>query len=313
MQFRENIRLAVMVALVMCMRSFALAQIPSSRYQKKAAISIDLKTIDGLLYAYFSVNNSVPLPFLVDTGSEQTVLSAQSALSLHLNTYSQSLRTIKGSGGQISDLGRWAKNVAIVSGRQIVIHGDLPVLDLSNIQDHTSLPLAGILGFDVLRAHESIIDYPVGKLLIFKKPIQLFRDKATFSTRPCKSIPLLNFPFAVGAESEMKSEIFLVDTGSNASIILTKRYADHLNIEDITSHLQDAKLLGLTGDSKYLQGLKVKISVGGSMLAPVDTMISLSSAGTLFDGEYIGSIGSELLQRYKIVIDCPENEIYLVE
>lgn len=111
-----------------------------------------------------SVNHAGPYNFLLDTGTEVTMLSPSLAAELHLNLQGKALVT--GVGGVVFNAtGSLAQLDLVEVGSHSVAHQRAVIYDFHN-PHFSDLRVRGILGEDFLGQFDMLIDYAGGRLCL---------------------------------------------------------------------------------------------------------------------------------------------------
>ena len=107
-----------------------------------------------------AVNNSKPMLFLIDTGSQLNFLSTRAAREVGKISSDPTVH-VKGLSGNVADVYR-ADNATLRFGHFAQKNQSIVTLDLSKISKGTGTEVSGILGFQVLRMLQVKIDYRDG-------------------------------------------------------------------------------------------------------------------------------------------------------
>lgn len=152
-----------------------------------------------------TINGAGPFPFLIDTGSEATVVSTQLATQLGLRRTGETrlIGTISTKGVDTVRLGR------LSVGRQTI--EDLPAVLL----DATHLGAAGILGIETLRDHRVIFDFTNDSITI--APSGRIQSSNEFEI-VVKAKRKQDRMVISNAEIDGVPVNIVIDTGSNMSI-----------------------------------------------------------------------------------------------
>ena len=100
-----------------------------------------------------SVNRSGPFPFLLDTGSQFSILDSRLADALHLSLEGEVVL----AGAGFNDAAKFAQVESIGAGSHLVSNKKLVVYNLQNLRS-ADLSIQGILGEDVLEQFDVMID-----------------------------------------------------------------------------------------------------------------------------------------------------------
>ena len=107
-----------------------------------------------------AVNNSKPMLFLIDTGSQLNFLSTRAGREVGKISSDPNVH-VKGLSGSVADVYR-ADNATLRFGRFAQKNQSIVTFDLSKISKSAGTEVSGILGFQVLRMLQLKIDYRDG-------------------------------------------------------------------------------------------------------------------------------------------------------
>ncbi|UCE96579.1 MAG: clan AA aspartic protease [Candidatus Bathyarchaeota archaeon] len=106
-----------------------------------------------------TINQDGPFNFIFDTGASMTVIEKQTAAKLGLYEKAESTKKAHGAGGALSSSIVIIESIKVgnVEAKNI----QAGVLDLSNLTKCGCIEeFAGILGYNFMKDHKVIIDYP---------------------------------------------------------------------------------------------------------------------------------------------------------
>lgn len=273
---------------------------------------IKFKLINNLIFIPMTVNG-VELNFLLDSGVAETLLFSLENKDIDFKNIEKI--TFKGLGESVSieALKSIKNNITIGKNFTDKSHTVYLVLDQDfNISQDVGVPINGIIGYYFFKNHPIEINY-------IKKTITVYQDKTKF---PRKVKRFSEFPMSVemnkpymNADVEMKHEKqsskLLLDLGNTDSVwlfpALIKDFIyNRPNIDDFLGR-------GFSGDIFGKRSRINSLSFGKFTLnKPIASMpdeFSIQHLKIVKDRK--GSIGSEILRRFTIIFDYPENKIYL--
>lgn len=217
-----------------------------------------------LINAYI---NGVKQNFLLDTGAAQTILNQK-----YLDTKAQeSISTMKGINNSIDDMDITTIESFVLGSIKLKSQKFL-TLDLTHLEKDNKLPIHGILGYDVLKHYDLIIDYPKRQLQLIKpeffdniisKSQKNASDKVSFKMQ--KHLPVFSTTIS------NKPYLFTLDSGASANLIHTKTF-DSNNI--MLSSLETTEIKGASKNkSKSKKGSLSKMLIGKTLLLNSPTVI----------------------------------------
>ena len=105
------------------------------------------------IVAAVSINHTGPYSFLIDTGTQVSMVDPSLAAELHLSGQGEAVVASAGTNASAS----FAQIGLIESGSQAVANQDVLVYDLANLQS-AGLDVRGVLGEDFLERFDILID-----------------------------------------------------------------------------------------------------------------------------------------------------------
>lgn len=249
--------------------------------------------------------NGTPLSFLLDTGVHSTLLFSFEELdSLQLNNTEPVKIKGLGSGGSV-DAFVSKKNTVSIGKATDFNHTIYLVLDRQiNFSTRMGLPIHGIIGFDFFRRFVVKTDYSAKRLTFYA------RD--AYSKKRCKNCVDFalkfhaNKPFietAVRHKGKFKEVTLLVDSGSSDGLWLFDHH-DFIT-ETPKNYFVDFLGLGLSGN---IFGKRAKIDhlvMADFEMKEVTASFpdSLAIKNISNFGDRDGSLGSEVLRRFTVIMD----------
>lgn len=252
--------------------------------------------------------NGVELSFLLDTGVEKTILfSLEDRDSLQLNDAVPITLRGLGEGGNIqayqSKHNRASIGKAVCKNLSLYFIFD----KTRNISPQLGVPVHGIIGYDFFKDFVVEVDYEK-EFLRFFEPSE-YDEKC----RNCESTPLYfhkNNPYVkagISLPNAIINTTLLIDTGASDALWLFPGE----KIEVPENNFADFLGLGLSG---HIYGKRSKIplfSLGSFDFKNITTAFPDSTALGGFKEEILknGLIGAEILRRFDLVIDYPNQRL----
>ena len=280
--------------------------------QKK--MTLPFRFINNLSIIPLFINNSDTLFFVLDTGLTTAILtelSLSDSLSLE---YSRRVR--------LSGLGEGEPIQALHStGNRFRIHDivgynqDMYVL-LQNIFNLSSLlgtRVHGIVGYDLFNNFIIEMDYP-HRLITLHNPVfyepKYTRNSITFPLEMQGTKPFITAEIEQEDGSRITVKL-LVDLGASHALWLDPHTDDRIRLPEKT--VETYLGTGLSGQIHGVLGKISKLILGPYILNEpiVAYPDSLSTALATRLGDRNGSIGSEILKRFYVIIDYPNKKLTL--
>lgn len=277
---------------------------------KKTVIPFQL--INNLIFVPLNING-VDLTFLLDTGVNETILFSLNEKEVNFNDTEK----IKFSGlGESKDIeGLRSDNNIVSIGKDYKDqkHTIFIILEESiNFSSHVGIPVNGIIGYHFFKNHAIQIDFISKRITVFNDN-KLFRKKS----KKLEQFPISlegNKPYLMAGVEMTQEKVdskMLLDLGNSDEIWLFPKMIKNFqynrpNIDDYLGQGFNGEIFGkrsrihsfYIGDYKFekpLTAMPDEYSIQNLRIVP----------------ERKGSIGSDILRRFKVIFNYPENEIFL--
>lgn len=276
-------------------------------------VSIPFQLINNLVFIPLNVNG-VELTFLLDSGVEETVLfSLEDKKEVSLkNTEKIMLRGL-GSEEAVEGL-KSEGNLLEVKGMKSRNHLLYIILDQDfNMSSHVGIPVNGIIGYSFFKNNIVEINYDKKRVLFYgdnkknRRRIERKYNKVAISIERAK-------PYITGTVVIDSVEIqakLLVDVGNSDALWLFQNSTKKVNIPE--KSFEDYLGKGFSGD---VMGKRARISEFGisefkfnNPIAAFPDSSSLRHVKMVPDR--LGSVGGEILKRFSIVFDYPNQNMFL--
>ncbi len=273
--------------------------------------SMRFELINNLIIIPVKVNGS-ELNFLLDTGVNNTImfnLSLKDSLKLR-NTKKIRLRGL-GEGDYIDAI-KSTNNVfrigKIVNGYHMIYLIPGKEFDLSA---NLGVNINGIIGGDLF--HDFIIDinYTTKRLKLYNPNSYIYKKCKkcqTFELDFYKNKPYINI--AVQSKDDVKTDVkLLIDSGASDALWLFERSSKKIKVPE--KYFIDYLGKGLSGNIYGKRGKIDKIIIGDYFFtnANVSYPDSSSIASAYKHKERNGTLGSELLKKFRVIFDYPAKKI----
>jgi hypothetical protein len=280
--------------------------------EDKKRVIIDAEIYNNLVVIPVLLNGKVPLKFILDTGIRTAILTDKIITDILQVSYDRKI-TVKGPGdGRVVEA-YVANNISLelpgVGGRgQALLVLEEDYLQLSN---NLGTEVHGIIGYELFSRFVVQIDYKASQVILHKKAF--FNPKRKFTPIP---IMLEDTKPYINADVLFKNGYaihgkFLIDTGASHAILL-EREENSNRIPTPQQYVRASLGRGLGG---VIRGLIARIYyVKINDFKFEDVTASFPDDDSYLDSLFIdrdGTIGGELLKRFRVVMDYSSETIYL--
>lgn len=274
---------------------------------------IPFKFINNLVFIPINVNG-IELNFLLDSGVEETILFSMEEKK-EVSFFNVEKITLRGLGSEESIEGlKSTNNILETKGLKSTNHLLYIVLDQSfNLSSHIGIPVNGIIGYNFLKNNLVEINYE-------RKRITVFRDNDKNRKRIEKRFQMVPItierskPYVSGSiviDSDKIPVKLLIDIGNSDAIWLFENKSKSIKIP--AKNFDDYLGKGFSGD---VEGKRAQISMFNFSKFEFHEPIiafpdSISIKNVRMVKDRAGSVGSEILKRFSVVFDYPNNKMFL--
>lgn len=272
---------------------------------------LEFTLANNLVVIPVEINGKV-LSFLLDTGIDKTILfNLKFSDSLELHNIEQIKLQGLGEGEALNAL-RSTKNILKIG--EIVNRDHLVYVVLDDTYDLSAklgMDIHGIIGGELFEDFVIEINYPTKKIT-FSNPL-VYQYK---NCNKCETLPLEfrnNKPYidlTVIDNNNVENEVtLLIDSGGGDALWLFENQEKNIRIP--SNYFNDYLGKGLTGNI-YGKRSRIKELILGKMTIENPTVAypdSSSVVNALTDENRNGTLGAEILRRFKVIYDYPNQKI----
>ena len=279
----------------------------------KKRIVIPFKLINNLIFIPVDLNG-VQLTFLVDTGVEQTILFSLEEVD---NVSLENIQKIKLRGlgtNEPFDGLKSSRNKLKVKNYEDSNHDVYVVLDQDiNISSSVGIPVNGILGYHFFKNYPIVVDYKKKKLFVYKNINLIKRLDSYYKTQIelQENKPYIKTDIQTTDSSDEVSSKLLIDSGNSDALWIFNTKKTELPLPQI--NIEDFLGKGFSG-SIYGKRARIKtLKINNFILPNVISAFpdSTNTKDINFVDNRVGSIGGDVLKRFKIIFDYKNENIYL--
>jgi hypothetical protein len=273
--------------------------------------SIHFQLTDSLIFMQASLNGSQPLWMILDTGSSVTVFdeSVSKTLGLRFNGEGNVYGPGQGSAQKLA----FASHAALRLADAELDDQTVATMPLDWFSRQLGRTTDGFLGSNIIRNYVVEIDYANQVLRLL--------DPATYSySGPGQRLPLQfiwdNIPSVraevVAQDGTAITGIFLIDSGATTAIWLTKAFSEaHPEFLSIPETIEVRNVVAVGGELSTRLGRVPAVRLGGFVVPNPSAQFSQNSSGIFATPGLAGTIGAQILRRFKVVLDYPHMEMIL--
>ena len=284
--------------------------------KKRNRVSIPFKLVNNLMVIPLSINGSDTLNFILDTGVSKTIMT---------NLYFEgSMMLNRAKDVKLSGLGDGEPIPAIISKENIIkmdgivgSNQEIYVLleDIFFLSSSMGMQIHGLIGYSIFKNFVVKIDYTKKHITLYDPKEFSYKGKGThfpISIERYKPYLEATVHQIDSTNKEQKTEVkLLVDTGASHALSLYDYRDDRIIIPDKSFRSYLGR--GLNGDIYGKIGRLKEFHLGvynfENPVATYPDEDAIAIAMKLSDRS--GSIGSEILRRFHVIIDYSRHEIIL--
>jgi Aspartyl protease len=273
--------------------------------------SIHFQLTDSLIFMQASLNGSQPLWMILDTGSSVTVFDESVSKTLGLRFNGEG--NVYGPGQGAAQKLAFASHAALRLAGAELDDQTVATMPLDWFSRELGRTTDGLLGSNIIRNYVVEIDYANQVLRLL--------DPATYSySGPGQRLPLQfiwdNIPSVraevVAQDGTAITGIFLIDSGATTAIWLTKAFSEaHPEFLSIPETIEVRNVVAVGGELSTRLGRVPAVRLGGFVVANPSAQFSQNSSGIFATPGLAGTIGAQMLRRFKVVLDYPHMEMIL--
>ena len=278
----------------------------------KKSQKLKFELISNLMVVPIEVNGS-KLSFVLDSGVSNPILfNLTDQDPIQINKVSEiSIKGLGNNGEPIRALS--SRNNTFRLGNAVNRSQHLyVVLDKDiNFSPSLGVPVHGIIGYDLFRDFVVDINYTTKTIRLYDPAYHTYKAKEGAETRPLaisKKKAYMEVEVLVEGNDGIPVKM-LVDTGSSDAVWLFEN--DRIDIPD--RNYDDFLGKGLSGNIFGKRAIVKHIKIGNFVL--YNTKAAFPHKSTFGDmdrfGDRNGSLGGEVLKRFNMVVDYPNNRITL--
>jgi len=280
-------------------------------YSKKK-VHIPFEVYNNLVVIPIKLNGVVPLSFVVDTGVRSSIITEKLITDILRLPYSRKI-TVNGPGDYIILEAYVINSVDIVLDGAIGSDQSILVLeeDYLNLRNHLGVEVHGMLGYDIFNRFIVGFDYN-RKLMTLYEP-QYFKPPRNYAEIPLSIEDTKPYIFAKVqvTDTSMVYVKLMVDSGASHALMLNQDSHENIVIPEKNFDARIGVGLGgpISGKISMIDAIEFnKFKFEDVITSFPDPESYPDTIGLVYRN---GTIGGELLSRFKVIFDYFNKKIYL--
>jgi hypothetical protein len=275
-------------------------------------VKIPFEVYNNLIVVPIKLNGIIPLKMVVDTGVRSSILTDKFITDILKLPYNRKI-TVNGPGDYVLLEAYVINKVDIVL--EGVVGADQSILvleeDYLQLRNHLGTEVHGLIGHDLFNRFVVEINYD-------RKLMTLYEPDAYKPRRRYTEIPLLiedTKPYiqagVVVDDTSRFTGKFMIDTGASHSLLINENSIQNITVPDRHLVTDIGRGLGgpISGQIAYIDQVKIDKYAFKDLIASFPDPESYpDTVGLVYRN---GTIGGELLTRFKVVLDYFNERMFL--
>jgi hypothetical protein len=280
----------------------------------KKKVEIPIEIYNNLIVVPVILNGALPLKFILDTGVRTAILTEKTFSDILNLSYSRKY-TISGPGGEQLIDAYITNNVSLElpgvlgRGHALLVLGQ----DYLELRNYLGTDVHGILGYELFSRFIVKVDYEK-KVLTLMQP-KKFKPKRKYQAIPIKiedTKPYVTTSVVLADGTQISAKL-LVDSGASHGLMLDPGSDVRITMPKDTISSVIGRGLGgeITGKIGRIKLLKLGTYEIKNVIASFPDPNSYFDSLKLGATKRNGAVGGEVLSRFTVIFNFPDEEIYL--
>jgi hypothetical protein len=273
---------------------------------------LEFKLVNNNIIVPVSINSSDTLWFMLDSGLRTTLITELTEKDSIQLKYAQKVQLHGlGEGEPLEALTSYLNTIRLGKMSSDKERLNILMTDIFNLSRKAGTQIHGILGFTAFRNTVVEIDYLYNKVTFYNPQNYKYprwRSRASLPLEIINKKPYFNTWITLNNGNRIKVKL-LIDTGSSLSLWLQENKNVGISVPKKT--VENLLGQGLNGDINGKIGRIQSIEFGKYIVnQPIAAFPDTTSINReLITDHRNGSIGGDLLRRFKVIIDYPNKRI----
>lgn len=278
-------------------------------------VEIPIEVINNLVVVPVVLNDALPLRFIVDTGVRTSILTQKAFTDILQLEYTRKY-TFPGPGGEKFFDAYVTNNVSLrLPGVEGKGHALLVLEeDYLELRNYMGIDVHGILGYELFSRFIVQFDYQQ-KIMTLMLP-EKFKPKKSFTVIPVRiqdTKPYLLAPVSISQGHALNAKL-LVDTGASHGLMLEPESDRRIILPERTAQSIIGRGLGgvITGKIGRIESVEIgEYKLEKVLVNFPDSNSYIIDSLRFTQVDRNGTLGGEILSRFKVVFNFPLEKIYL--
>lgn len=281
----------------------------------KNKVIIPVEILNNMVVVPVVLNNQIPLKFILDTGVRTTVLTQKTYSDILGLTYSKEI-VISGPGGEKLVDAFVTDNVTFdLPGIKGKGHSMLVLeKDYLELRNYLGAEVHGILGYELFSRFIIQMEYERKRIILYLP--ERFKKRKSYQSLPISvedTKPFVTVKTQMNESTSLNTKL-LIDTGASHGLILEPETHELINIPEKNLNSIIGRGLGgiITGKIGRIKSLELgKYKIDNIIANFPDPNSYTDTLFTKSDIYRNGAIGGEILSRFNVIFDFPNEVVYL--
>jgi len=275
-------------------------------------MEIPFMDYSDIIIIQVSINESVPINFLLDTGVRANLLFSKT-LGDQLDLFYTRKLNLMGADGKSILTASISPNNRLDIGDLKGVAQTLLVLDedFVSLEKVLGIPVHGVIGYEFFKFNPVKIDYD-RNMITFYKTNALKRRPLGFKKLKLEMINSKPYIRSVVKQSDgsILHAKLLIDTGANHSLLLNPETSDQINLPDEVLESDLGTSLG--GDLSGVIARVPELRMGKLKFKKITASFpdATEFSDIIIETGRQGTLGSDILSRTKVIFDYPRERMY---
>lgn len=284
------------------------AAAPGYRFDSgQSALKIPFELLNNMVALQARVNDSRPQLFILDAGASGSVVDARLAKELGLKVKGR----VKGSSGTGDIEAGLIPGVSIALPGVRVFNLTVGSLPLDPMAPYFGRRVGGVLGYDIISRFTVEIDYEGMTVNLYAPAAYSYSGAGErLPIRLVDNSPIIEASVTAEGRAPVKGR-FAVATASSGALLLHRPFVQAHQLLKAVSKTSLGNSGGVGGLTRTLVGRLKELRVGRYEIANPLVSFSQAAKGEQASTAYDGTIGGEVLRRFRLVLDYARRQIIL--
>lgn len=310
-----NVKVRLLLLMTFLLLGFCLqAQVPGFFMKKDTRkIVMPFLKVNDLIILPISINGGPPINFLFDTGVKSNILFSKTIGDELGLTYVRKLNLIGADGKTVLTASVSVNNHINLEKIEGVMQSILVLEeDFLELEKVIGVPVYGVIGHEFFKYNPIKIDYDAKKITFYRPSALKWRP---FGYRAMDIQVDDSKPYIIADIRQIQGEDLqaklLIDTGANHSLLLNREASEDIVLPPVALEADLGRSLG--GDLYGFMGRVPRLRIGALTFREVLTSYpdKTEFSNIILGTGRLGTLGSELLSRLKIILDYPRERVLI--